>query len=135
MKFNPEDITPQKGFGPIKEYQSFKFQCFSENPAFTLFLLDVQKFDADWAKDKAMYVGKDGVGQVKTCYDDFDKWITAHPEYVIITPYVYISEQKQRPVGFTNGRHRFSVLRDYGLDKIWVTIDKTQLKDFQDKYS
>jgi hypothetical protein len=135
LKYSPEDITPQKGYGEIKELNGFKFQSFSENPRYTLFLLDVEKFDTDWAKDKAMYVGKEGVNQTQTRYNDFQKWITKHPEYVVITPYIYLSEDKRRPVGFTNGRHRFSVFRDMGFKKIWVTIDKSQLKQFKERYS
>ncbi len=136
MKYQPEDIPPQKGYGEIKEYEGFKFQSFSANPTYSLFLLDVEKFNKDWSKDKEMYVGAGGRNQTQNRYNDFKTWITKHPEYVIITPYVAISENSQKhPVSFSNGRHRFSVLRDMGLKKIWVTIHNSQRKVFADRYS
>jgi hypothetical protein len=123
----------------IKEYGGFRFgkDLWMKRSNVLWFLLDVAKFDRDWSESKDFYVGPGGTGNaIKTRYPDFKKWLKENPEIPIIPPYVYVGEPYMGEVpGFSNGRHRFAVFRDMGLDKMWVVIDPRQKKKFEEKYS
>lgn len=91
--------------------------------------LDVDKVDRSWSKDKDMYIGSGGTGAPKRgCYQGFIDYLQRGEP--IGKPQISFSDWSQT-IQFTNGRHRFSVLRDMGLKKIPALVPKNQLEFFK----
>ena len=93
-------------------------------------MVDVQKMDADWSKDPSSYIGQDGSGQIRDRINGFKKYLeTGKP--------IGQSEVGLGPggtVAFTNGRHRFAVMRDMGMTEIPVSVNKGSAQKFQELY-
>lgn len=124
-KMNPVE---SEGFKFVQEYWDHK----AKYPAV---LVDVAKIDKAWSSDKDMYIGPGGTGNnIKTRYPDFQQWLKDNPETPIIMPNLGWSEYNEN-ITFGNGRHRFSVLRDMGVKKIWVTVPTEQLKLFKENFT
>jgi len=85
-----------------------------------LLLVDVKEFDKAWKKS-GFYIGEYGKGGIGNRYDNFLVWLENNPDTPIIAPEVGFNE-KNNNVGFTNGRHRFAVLRDLGATYLPVSI-------------
>lgn len=91
--------------------------------------LDVKKVDDLWSKDKDFYIGPGGTGNPKRgCYKGFQDWLQGNQP--IGMPMISWSEWN-KTVQFTNGRHRFAVLRDMGLTRIPALIPKEQVGIFK----
>jgi hypothetical protein len=94
-------------------------------------VLDIQKVDNSWSKDKDMYIGPGGTGNPKRgSYQGFISYLQRGEP--IGMPQISWGEWSKN-IQFTNGRHRFAVLRDMGLKKIPAMIPKKQ-KDLFLKY-
>lgn len=76
--------------------------------------VDVDKFDRMWKKSDQhgdFYIGPGGSGAaIKGRYPRFVEFIKVNQSYEV--PEVHVGPDGR--IGFTNGRHRFSVLRDQG---------------------
>jgi hypothetical protein len=102
------------------------------SPHETRMELDIQKVDAAWAKDKDMYIGPGGTCNPKRgCYDGFISYLQRGEP--IGMPQISWGEWS-KVIQFTNGRHRFAVLRDMGLKKIPAMVPKEQLEFFKQNF-
>lgn len=92
-------------------------------------MVDIQKVNDSWLKDKDMYIGPGGIGNPKRgCYDGFISYL--HKGEPIEMPQISWGEWSKN-IQFTNGRHRFAVLRDMGLKHIPAMIPKEQEELFK----
>lgn len=101
--------------------------------------VDADKFDKGWELDKGFHIGKGGTGGIHNRYYDFIKLLQMPREkrkpmlwgkkQEIIAPEVYVDEDGK--VSFTNGRHRFAVIRDLGAKKIPVSMPTKAIKNAQ----
>jgi hypothetical protein len=95
--------------------------------------VDVAKVDQAWAKDHEMYIGQGGTGNPKRgAYQGFIDYLQR--EQPIGMPQLAWSEWNQA-IQFTNGRHRFAVMRDRGTKTIPVMIPKAQLGLFKRNFT
>ena len=95
--------------------------------------VDIQKVNDSWAKDKDMYIGPGGTGNaIRNRYERFIGFL--HGGEPIEMPQISWGEWSKN-IQFTNGRHRFSVLRDMGLKKIPAMIPKKQEKLFKQYFT
>ena len=90
-----------------------------------------EKFDEIFAQNQ-QYIGKYGAGGIGTRYSDFIKYMESgmpiHASTVVVT------EENNRPiVSFVDGRHRYSVMRDLGFERIPVSMDESS-KEVAEKY-
>ena len=105
-----------------------------EGDKFTTVWVDAKKFDDIWKKDKDMYVGDGGKGEMKGRRAGFFEFMqTGKP---IEIPYVSGKRLKEGDpefdqVHFGNGRHRFSVLRDIGFKKIPVVAERENAEELK----
>ena len=113
---NPENILPRmvicRSGGPKEEF---------------LEKIDAKKLDAELRKDPERYVGYNGRNGSGFKYDRFKAFLGTAQE--IRSPIVYLRKLPNGKIEthIYDGRHRFAVLRDMGIEKIPVTIDKDSL--------
>ena len=88
--------------------------------------INIEKFDKAWSLDKGYYIPpKSRINsQRKLRFVDFLRG--GKP---IIMPEVGLLPNNVP--GFDNGRHRFSVLRDLGLKRMPIAVDKSQENVFR----
>ncbi|OGM10520.1 hypothetical protein A2Z67_02870 [Candidatus Woesebacteria bacterium RBG_13_36_22] len=100
-------------------------------------LVDVDKFDKEWSKDEDFYIGPGGTGaKISDRYERFN-------EFLKTGELIEMPEVSSRPltlgtgslVGFTNGRHRFAVLRDLGFKVIPLSVDLNSFAFFKENFS
>ena len=93
-----------------------------------LVTVNVAKLDAAWAKEADCYIGKGGtgnvIGQRYPAFKDFKlKGIPIQVSEVVV--------DDLGAVRFINGRHRFSVLRDEGMQQMPVAMSDTSIANAQ----
>jgi len=93
-----------------------------------LLIVDVAKVDTAWKKDIG-YIGPGGDNGIKGRYERFQQWLVQNPDVAIECPEIGYNEEIGR-ISFTNGRHRFAVLRDMGVKHLGVAVTKNQAKIF-----
>ena len=71
-----------------------------------------------------MYISSGGKGAIHNRYSDFKQWLINNPNTPIEVPEVSIRDH----VGFINGRHRFAVMRDLGMESIPVCTDTKSIQ-------
>ena len=77
--------------------------------------------EAGFKKDAGFYVGPGGSGSaIGDRYERFKKFISQNETYEV--PEIYVDEQGR--VVFTNGRHRYAVLRDSRIANMPVALSK-----------
>lgn len=87
------------------------------SPDYQTIPIDVGKLDNSWSKDD-LYVGPGGQGGMAKRYAGFQDYLgTGQP---VTTPEVGLGPDGE--IRFGNGRHRFSVMRDLGVDTLPVTV-------------
>jgi hypothetical protein len=88
--------------------------------------VNVVAFDQAWARDKSFYAGPGGVGESTSPgrYNRFREFIKGRSDIEASE----VGVMKNGAVGFTNGRHRFAVLRDMGLTSIPVSMDRESIQ-------
>lgn len=85
--------------------------------------INVNEFEKGWSINSGAYVGPGGTGNpIKNRYNDFKVFLETHDE--IIAPRVNVRDNGV--VDFGNGRHRYAIMRDYGLP-IMVSMDPESL--------
>ena len=97
---------------------------------YVLIYVDTDKLDHDWSKEPDFYIKRGGPSAISDRRERFEKWLKDNPNTPIEAPFVGWNEYKGS-VGFTDGRHRFSVLRDLGYPTVGVTIARSDLKYFK----
>ena len=86
----------------------------------TLVTVSTAKLDAAWSKDSAYYIPPGGGGaQIGDRRDRFATFLASTTK-PIIAPVVTLTSGGK--IAFENGRHRFSVLRDQGKQKVVVSV-------------
>jgi len=90
-----------------------------------LIVADVDKIDKLWKKQpvRGIYIGPDDPGDrgKRQGFQEFLKTTTEPIE----APEISVTDNY---VGFTNGRHRFAVLRDMGKKQIAVCVSKSEYR-------
>lgn len=92
--------------------------------------IDVARLNASWSKDSC-YVGPNGADGIGRRYAAFGEWLAEGngpvemPE-VALTVWGY--------VGFGNGRHRFSWMRDHGVTALPVLIPVEDAEAFEERF-
>ena len=92
---------------------------------YTTVKVDVAKLDRAWRKDKDYYIGKGGVGGIRNRYQTFISFLDEGVpiEQSVIGIDVYNNDMPS----FTNGRHRFAVLRDLGMKHIPISVPNEEV--------
>lgn len=90
----------------------------------TTIMVNARALDSAWAKDGSFYIGKGEEG-IAGRRRDFEKFLEKGE--MIQAPRVSVG--KDGRAVFTDGRHRFSSLRDKGVDRVAITIEKADLKN------
>lgn len=95
-------------------------------------VVNVAKFDAAWRLDSGYYIPPGGGGaEIKGRRPNFEKFLAKG--IPVEAPTVYLDDQGR--IGFTDGRHRFSWLRDTGWTRVVVTVNKDQAEKFKALFS
>jgi hypothetical protein len=81
--------------------------------------VNVKKVDSLWRLDEGFYIDQSLKGMDPKKYHNFGAWFSKNREAVIM-PHISLLEGTIR---FSNGRNRFSWLRDRGLAALPVTAD------------
>ena len=92
--------------------------------------IDVDKFDQSWAQDE-LYVSPGGEGGMKRRYAGFGQGLATANEPVQM-PEVGLGHRGE--IVFTNGRHRYSWLRDHGAASIPVLVDPAQAEEITARF-
>jgi len=98
-------------------------------------MVDVNTAELDklWKMDIDMYIGEGGEGGIGDRYKMFQEYLKTGRD--IETSEITISsDMPQRPVSFINGRHRFAVMRDRGMETIPVSMPKQSIEAASDIY-
>lgn len=89
-------------------------------------------FDKAFQKDAGFYIDKDGNGEIKGRRERFQEFLDKgqydpksgeYNKVPIEMPEAVVT--KDGAAAFTNGRHRFSVMRDNGVESLPVSMDET----------
>jgi len=97
-------------------------------------LIDVAKFDAEWAKDHDFYISPAGSNKIGNRIESFKEFLaTGQPVEMSEVSFRDIPDIASK-VGFTNGRHRFAVLRDMGIKVIPISVDKKSAKNIEELF-
>lgn len=111
---------------PIKYVKGKDFQT----PDYVLIHVDTDKLDRDWSKEKDFYIPRGGPSAISDRRERFQKWLADNPNTPVEAPFVSWNDYL-KSVAFSDGRHRFSVLRDMGYPAVGVTIAREDLKNFK----
>jgi len=95
-------------------------------------MVDVRKFDESWKMDEQMHVGPGGTGHaMRGRYERFKEFLKEGKPIEMSEVSFYKNPETGQVEGhFTNGRHRFAVLRDMGLKTMPVAVSKSQAEEF-----
>jgi SPP1 gp7 family putative phage head morphogenesis protein len=97
---------------------------------FATVVVDVAKLDEAWSKNPSNYVSPEGANEIEGRRERFKRFLaTKEPvEQSLVT----IDEGSHR-VLFEDGRHRFAVLRELGVEKIPVTVRREHAEAIRKK--
>jgi hypothetical protein len=87
--------------------------------------INPETFDKAFSKTDWQYVGKGGEGGIEGRYKGFENWLKDAKSMTASN----VSVNKDGGVVFGDGRHRYAVLRDMGLDKLPISMDKESIKN------
>ena len=100
---------------PVEERQGHKIEFVNTN-----------KFENAFKKDETGYIGPLGTeNAIKNRYKGVEEFLKTAPSMIASEAYV----KPNGSVVFGDGRHRFAYLRDQGLDKIPISMDKESIKN------
>lgn len=93
-----------------------------------LVTIDARAFDRAFSRETGFYVGPQGAGGIGegagSRYSRFDDYLSSHDSFQVSE----VGVQSDGSVGFTNGRHRYAVLRDRGMSRIPVAMDAQSIE-------
>jgi len=84
-----------------------------------------ETFDKAFSKTDWQYVGKGGKGGIEGRYKGFENWLKDAKSMTASN----VSVNKDGGIVFGDGRHRYAVLRDMGLDKLPISMDKESIEN------
>jgi hypothetical protein len=84
-----------------------------------------ETFDKAFSKTDWQYVGKGGEGGIEGRYKGFENWLKDAKSLTASN----VSVNKDGGIVFGDGRHRYAVLRDMGLDKLPISMDKESIEN------
>jgi hypothetical protein len=84
-----------------------------------------ETFDKAFSKTDWQYVGKGGEGGIEGRYKGFENWLKDAKSMTASN----VSVNKDGGIVFGDGRHRYAVLRDMGLDKLPISMDKESIEN------
>jgi hypothetical protein len=87
--------------------------------------INPKTFDQAFSKTQWQYVGKGGEGGIEGRYKGFENWLKDAKSMTASN----VSVNKDGGIVFGDGRHRYAVLRDMGLDKLPISMDKDSIKN------
>jgi hypothetical protein len=93
----------------------------------TLMMIPTAAMDDAFKRDgSSFYVGPGGSGAaIGKRYEQFQQWISEHDQYDL--PEVGVRDNGR--LGFTNGRHRYAVFRDAGVDPMPVAMGNHDIEN------
>ena len=121
------------------DLKSLKIEKSRIYPEEKLVKVKVNKFDKEWSKERDFYISKGGGGNaignrykmfkeiLEKPEDERKKWLQESPNGNIIASSVEIDDTGR--VHFSNGRHRYAVLRDLGMKQIPVAMTSNSIKN------
>ena len=116
----------------LLESGSFKYSQYGvdRNTGEGTYIADTKRLDEVWRKsDPEGYIGRGGIGDtIGNRYDQFKEFLKTGER--IHAPSIGVDEKGS--LHFTDGRHRFSVLRDYGEDEVVVSMSPQSAKRAKD---
>jgi ADP-ribose pyrophosphatase YjhB (NUDIX family) len=126
------EVKPEKqasGLAPVR----FTAPTDRNLKDYELVTVDTAKLDHEWSKDNLYIAPGDTRNQIGDRYARFTQWRLDNPDTPVEASIVSWSEAAGGEVHFTNGRHRFCVLRDQGYPKVQVMVPKDQAEFFRTK--
>lgn len=96
---------------------------------YDLVWVDSDAFDRAFQRSESFYIGKDGSNGIGKRYAQFGEWIQQSPSMIVSS----VSVDENGVVMFSNGRHRYSYLRDNGINPIPVAMDR-ESKQYANQY-
>ena len=87
--------------------------------------INPETFDQAFSKTQWQYVGKGGEGGIEGRYKGFENWLKDAKSMTASN----VSVNKDGGIVFGDGRHRYAVLRDMGLDELPISMDKESIKN------
>lgn len=90
--------------------------------------IDVDKLDRELKKDKSLYVGFKGRNGSGYRYDRFKRYLNTNQPINATSIYLRQDADGEIKTIIKDGRHRFAVLRDMGIEKLPVSISKDSIK-------
>lgn len=90
--------------------------------------VNVVKLDEELKKDKSMYVGFEGYNGSRDKYNSFIEYLKTNQS--IHSPKIYLEREANSEISthISDGRHRFAVLRDRGIEKMPIAVDKNSIE-------
>ena len=87
-------------------------------------MVDTDALDAAWRRDKGFHIapGEEGIGGRRK---GFQEWRAKNPDAPIQASRVTYTDDGR--AAFTDGRHRFSELRDAGVKRVAITVPRADL--------
>jgi len=98
---------------------------------YVLVTVSVEKLNDSWSTDKDYYIGPGGtLNTIGNRYNRFKEFLQTHQPIEASR----VGFDWKGNVTFGNGRHRFSVLRDIGLDRIPIAVHNSDAKEFKRRF-
>ena len=92
-------------------------------------VIDIAKVEASFRQDKGFYVAPLGVNDPKPgAYDRVVEFLERASKEGLTIEMPEISADAKGQVSFTDGRHRFAVFRDLGLENLPVSVFRSEFK-------
>ncbi len=126
LKGEPTDITIKVDDREV----AIELDKTDARQGYKVVLVNAHKFDQAFKRDINFYVGAQGKGGIGKRYESFGKWLQDGDSMIAST----VDVMSDGKAVFTNGRHRYAYLRDQGLTRIPVAMDKQSLENAH-KYS
>lgn len=115
--------------GTTVGYIQHRYGAMADDPsAYELVLVDPAAFDKAWSKDRSLYIPPGGGGaEIEGRRSGVLTFLATGA--ALEASFVELTEDGTP--GFTDGRHRYSVLRDEGADAIALTVPAEQADEFR----
>jgi len=131
-EFRHSKILGLKPDAPVTEVNGVKFVKPPRAEGDVVVMTDIKKFDEAWGRDRNFYIppggGRNAIGNR---YEQFIDFLSMGQP--IVMPEVSMWEGMSMPA-FTNGRHRYCVLRDKGWEKMPMCVDPDTAPEFRELY-
>lgn len=125
------EVEPPTNVGTLPNGNRIEFQPHErqerQRKDYVTIMVDRAALDRAWQKDRGYYIPSGGGGpEIGGRRDNFRKFLDREDRPPIQASQVAIIDGEG--ASFIDGRHRFSMLRDMGIDRVAITIEKPELK-------